>query len=384
MKIVKVECEFLLVGVNIPVRDTQTEFGMLLVTVETDSGIRGIGVNREREFQASGVREVIVNDIAPLLTGDRKIGPSHVWNEVQFGVPAKLRSEYRASSGILNAALSTIDQALWDAWGQTVGEPVYQLLGGAQPEVEIYATFGLNFYNPDEEMEAARRLQKKGFTAFKLQGSEAESRREITHDAARVKRLRETVGDEARIILDGRTNYSLYRSIGLAKLIEPYNVAFYDEPVFAHDPVAMQQLRRACPGLCLAARSRGGSAWDNRDLIASGAVDVLGTNVVDQGGFTQGIKIAHMAEMYQLPLVTGGAFHLQNSHLIAAVGNGWMTEYHALVAAVGEALFVDPLMPIDGKIHLGDKPGLGLTLDAAAVQDSRERAARVRRAAHAD
>src|SRR5262245_8528498 len=202
MKIANVECDYLLLDVPVPVRETTTEYGVLLVTLETDTGLKGYGFAREHELHSLAVRQLIVNDLTTFL---KRLGdihtPEFVWHEASFDLP---RSDYRIASGITARAASAVDQALWDLRGKALGEPVYRLLGGTQPEVEIYATFGLNIYTPEEETEAARRLVKEGYKAFKLQGSEADRGRNLKVDSGRIKRLRETVGDDARIILDGR------------------------------------------------------------------------------------------------------------------------------------------------------------------------------------
>jgi L-alanine-DL-glutamate epimerase-like enolase superfamily enzyme len=79
-------------------------------------------------------------------------------------------------------------------------------------------------------------------------------------------------------------------------------------------------------------------------------------------------------------MVTGGAWHLQNAHLIAAATNGWMTEYHSMAAAICEQLFVDPIMPANGRIRLSDRPGLGLTLNQDVVRDAKKRGLEVDKA----
>ena len=370
MKIVNVECDFLIVSFKIPVRETDKEYGLLVVTLETDTGLRGIGCARESEFHGLGVRQLVLNDIATFLKNSVDVlDPGYVWHEASYTL-----SDHRVPTGAYARAASAIDQALWDIRGQSLGQPVYRLLGGSQPEIEIYATFGLNIYTQEEETEAAKRLLKEGFTAFKLQGAHADRGRNTKVDARRVKALRETVGDDCRIILDGRNNYPLYYAIELAKMIAPYNMAYFDEPMFAKDAWALKQLREAVPEVPLAVRSRGGNIYDMREVIAAGVIDVLGENVLDQGGFTQSIKVAHMAEMYQLPVCTGGAWHLQNAHLIAAVTNGWMLEYHALAALVSETIFENATKPKKGKFRLSDAPGLGLKLNEAAVREAKERA----------
>ena len=255
---------------------------------------------------------------------------------------------------------------------------MYKLLGGAQDEIEVYATFGFNIYTPEEEAEAAKRTQAQGFRAFKLQGVDDRGGN-VAAAAARVRRLRETVGEDAQIILDAHNNYSVYEAIELARLVRPYDVAYIDEPVHARDPAAMRRLRDAATGVRFAGRSRGGSLIDNRDLVDSGGLDLLGQNVIDQGGYTQGVKAAALAEARQMPMVTGGAWHLQNAHLIAAVTNGWMTEYHLLAAALGDAIFIDPVQPSGGRMRMSQRPGLGLVLNDDAVAEARKRALQLRR-----
>jgi L-rhamnonate dehydratase len=371
VKIASITCDYIIVPVEIPVRGTTREFGVLLVTVETDEGITGIGLGRHYDSFGRSVKAVILNDIAPFLKekGDLMV-PGRLWHEAAFEMPW---SDYRSPTGVVAAAMGAVDQALWDIRGKATGEPVYRLLGGAQPEIEVYLTFGLSVYTPEEETEATKRYLAQGFKTFKLQGIDDRGR-DIAKAAARVRRLRENVGEENGIILDGHNNYAVYEAIALAKAVEPYRMTFFDEPTFSRDPAALKQLHEALPGVAIAGRSRGGSLLDNRDLVMSGALQVIGSNVLDQGGYTQGIKVAHLAEMYHLPMVTGGAWHLQNAHLIAAATNGWMTEYHTLAAALSETIFVDPIKPVNSRLTLSDKPGLGLELDRAAVDEAIARA----------
>ena len=379
MKLGAVRCDYLNVEVTVPVRGTKTDFGALLVVLESTEGAYGIGLAREREDHAAATKALICNDIFPMLR-DSDFGPTQLWSEFGVTFPSKLRSEYRSSSGILNCALSAVDQALWDLWGHTLETPLFRLLGGTSPTIPIYSTFGLNIYTLDEEVEAARRNVDAGFRILKLQGSDRSGRFEIRRDIERIAAVREAVGPDIDLILDGRTNYELTEAVELAKRLLSYGVLYFDEPVLAHDPTALARFRERSGGMAVAARSRGGSIWDNRDLITSGSVDYLGTNVVDQGGFTQGLKVAHIAEAFQVPIVTGGAWHLQNAPLISAVPNGYMTEYHALAAAVSETIFANAAVPADGHIELAESPGLGLVLNDNAVAEGIDRA-RARRAA---
>ena len=173
--------------------------------------------------------------------------------------------------------------------------------------------------------------------------------------------------NDVMILVDGNAKYDFYHAKQLLKRLEPLNIGCFDHPVSMRDPRLMAELRRTTT-IPLAARAYSGNLWDNRDLIAGGAVDIMHTNVLDSGGYTGGLKVAHMAEMYHLPMATGGAFHLHNSHIIGGVANGLMTEYHLGSSQTTDAVFVNPPKPVRGRLQLLPGHGLGLELNPDALE----------------
>jgi L-alanine-DL-glutamate epimerase-like enolase superfamily enzyme len=133
----------------------------------------------------------------------------------------------------------------------------------------------------------------------------------------------------------------------------------------------MAELRR-CTSIPLAARAVGENQWDNRELILSNAVDIVHANVLDGSGYTECVKVAHMAELFHLPLATGGGWYLQNGHLIAGVSNGWLTEFHTLRERIYEVIYIDPPVARNGRLPLPEKPGMGLELNEAAIREYTE------------
>jgi len=133
----------------------------------------------------------------------------------------------------------------------------------------------------------------------------------------------------------------------------------------------MAELRR-CTEIPLAARASGENQWDNREMVLSGGVDIMHANVLDAGGFTECLKVAHLAELFHLPLATGGGWYLQNGQLIAGVSNGWLTEFHLLRERIYEAIYVDPPVARNGRLPMPEEPGLGLTLNEAAIEEYTE------------
>jgi L-alanine-DL-glutamate epimerase-like enolase superfamily enzyme len=94
--------------------------------------------------------------------------------------------------------------------------------------------------------------------------------------------------------------------------------------------------------------------------MVGAAVDLVQPNVLSVGGYTEAIKVAHMAHAFNLKVANGGGWPHHNAHLIAAVPNGWRVEFHAQTWRVGETLFRDPPGPVKGWVTLTEQPGLGL------------------------
>jgi len=101
-------------------------------------------------------------------------------------------------------------------------------------------------------------------------------------------------------------------------------------------------------------------------------VDILQPNVVYVGGYTEGVKVAAMAQAYNIPIANGGGWPHHNMHLIAGVANGWRVEFHVPMWVTGEMIFRDPPKPSRGTVTLTDQPGLGLTPNEEALKETRE------------
>jgi len=226
-------------------------------------------------------------------------------------------------------------------------------------------------YTLEELVELARQLVQQGHDKLKMQVVAANRGQDVSVDVARVRAVREAVGDAVLLMVDGNSKFDFQHARELARRIEPYNITWFDDPVYVKDVRLMAELRR-CTSIPLAARARGESQWDNRDLIVGGAVDVMQANVLDGGGYTECVKVAHMAEMFHLPLATGGGWYLQNGQLIAGVANGWLTEFHLLRERIYEVVYLQPPVARQGRLPLLDKPGMGLELNEAAVEEYTE------------
>ena len=363
MKVTQVKARCLSIPIKMPFTETPQKEGLVIVHVETDTGLQGVGITRN--WQSFGVRELINREIAPFLIGKDPIDTEKIWQDAFW----EINLSYKSRGGTIARAIGAVDIALWDIKGKHVGLPVYRLLGGASPgSVAAYTTFGFNVYSFEEVVEIARTMAREGHDPLKYQAVATDRGQNIEPDVARLKAIREAIGDKVRLIVDCNGMFDFTHARELIKRIEPYNISCVDHPVYDRDPRTMAELRRHTT-IPIAGRAMGESQWTNRDLILAGAVDIMHANVIDGGGYTECVKVAHMAELFHLRLGTGGAYHLHNMHLIAGVANGLWTEFHTIRERVFEVLYVNAPVAKNGRIPLPDKPGLGLEVNEGAVAE---------------
>ena len=228
--------------------------------VHTDDGVRGIGICRDWERLAV---EVLINrELGPFLIGRNPIETERIWNEAWW----ELGQNYKMRTGVVGRAISAVDQALWDIKGNYFQQPVFHLLGGASvSSIEAYTTFGLNVLSREELVELARLLVSQGHDKLKIQAVATRRGQDIQEDATRVRLVREEVGEDVKIMLDANCKYNLVNALKLAKRIEPYDLTFFDDPVYIKDVRLMAELRRQTT-VPIAARAWGENLWDNREM----------------------------------------------------------------------------------------------------------------------
>jgi len=253
--------------------------------------------------------------------------------------------------------VSAIDIALWDIKGKHYREPVWRLLGGAQNPVQAYVTFGLKQYEKDQLVEVAKQLVERGETRLKMVVAVDPENPKL--DAERVRAVREAVGDQAELMIDANYLFSFNRALELCKLVEPYGITWFEEPVYQNDAKLLADLRRHTD-IPLAAGQNEGHRFRHRELIVNHAVDIAQPNVCSVGGYTEAVKVAALAQAFNLPIANGGGWPHHNMHLQAAMANGWRVEFHFEMWGVGDKIYHEPAAPDHGWVTLPETPGLGL------------------------
>src|SRR5689334_4629509 len=295
--------------VGLPAPTDTREF----VTLElgTDQGLVGIGLTFFGGALTPALKAA-VDAFAHLIIGE---DPSQV-----EAIVAKLRRAAGSSGpgGIYTLALSALDMACWDLKGKAAGQSVAALLGGLRDRVPTYASGALMRPHPvDYLAKAGPRLTGMGFRQMKMQcGSEPT----VAASVERVRVMREAIGPDVDLMCDINQLWSVHHAIEVGRRIEPYHLYWLEDPT-AHDDYA--GLARIADNLItpIAAGEYHYGIVPFRHMLESRSIDIVMIDLLRVGGITQWMKVAGMAEAFNLPVVS----HLVpviHVHLIAAISNG--------------------------------------------------------------
>jgi L-alanine-DL-glutamate epimerase-like enolase superfamily enzyme len=315
--------------------------------VATDDGIEGIGVTFFGWALTPTLKHA-VDQLAELAVGEDPLRSE--------AVGRKLRSAAASAGpgGIATLAFSAIDMALWDIKGKALGQPLATLLGGLRHRVPTYASGALSRTAPLEHVvKAGPRLVEKGFKQMKMQlalpGDTTPAR-----EVERARLIRQAVGPDIDLMCDINQRWSVNQAIDIGRRVEDVHL-YWLEDVTVHDDYA--GLARVADAL--ATPLAGGECVYGitpfRHMIEARSVDIVMIDLLRVGGIANWMKVAGMAEAFNLPVVS----HLipeVHVHLVAAIPNGLTVEYMPW----SFRLFEEVPVPVKGELVVPSKPGLGL------------------------
>jgi D-arabinonate dehydratase len=363
----------------------QSRRGGLLVEIETDEGVTGIG---EAGLGGGATATVIEKDLAPLLVGQDPLLIEGLWQRM-FA-----RTRQYGRRGVVMQAISGIDIALWDIAGKVAKLPVYRLLGASRDRVEAYASGG--FYQEGKGVDGiageAESYRARGFRGMKMKvgrnpstqthlrdliGNKEFCEVDPAEDLARVAAVREALGPQAKLMVDVNCAWSPAFAIEMGRAMEPYNLYWIEEPVATDDIDGSAEVARALATPIAGYETEMG-LYGFRELIGRGAVDIVQLDVAWSGGFSEGRRIAAYAQAHHrmvAPHAFAGAVLLVASlHFAAAIPNALVLEWDQNPNAIREELLKEPLrLESDGTVKVPERPGLGIELDRSAVERYRVR-----------
>jgi galactonate dehydratase len=349
----------------------------MLLKIETDAGIVGWG-EPVIEGRARTV-ETAVHEFMPNLIGKDPSRINDLWHEMYRG------GFYRGGP-ILMSAIAGIDQALWDIKGKALGVPVYQLLGGlVRDKMKTYSWVGGD--RPADVINSIRKLRESGFDTFKMNGTEelAMIDTSIAIDAAvsRVAEIRSAFGNEIEFGLDFHGRVSAPMAKVLLRELEPYRPLFVEEPVLAENAEHYPHLA-ACTSIPLAAGERMYSRWEFKRVFEQGGIAIVQPDLSHAGGITECLKIASMAESYDValaphcplgPIALAACLHVDFvSHNAVLQEQSMGIHYNNGAELLDYVLNRDDFTMTDGYIQPFTKPGLGVEINEERVIEASKNA----------
>jgi galactonate dehydratase len=367
----------------------------MIILVETDAGISGVGEGGSPDLVAS---------LAPIVIGRNALDTELIWQHMYmdpFYSPGREKIH----------ALGGIDMALWDIKGKALNVPVHMLCGGKVREhVQLYATSGLprDVKSGPTLKERAAATMESGYYVYRVDGAIQpnpgfdgvvrgggpgagrgagagvgvgagrgaggrggqvfDSRARVLSIAKAAEQIRDGVGPEGNWAIDIHQKFDFHEAVEICRLIEP------SRPYFVEDPLREEQFRTQIPKLRLltsvpfAPGEQWGQRWEFNTLVENRDIDFVRATLPNVGGVTEMLKIMAMCDTHKVGIVphfTGPVGTAAHVHVMTAFSGQVVMEYnYGTTMPPHLTEFVEFR---DGKCWPNDRPGLGVTLDMAQL-----------------
>ncbi|MDQ0189526.1 mandelate racemase/muconate lactonizing enzyme family protein [Alicyclobacillus cycloheptanicus] len=322
-----------------------THFDVPIVKVIVQDGRQGIGYTYTGGLGGRAIASLIEHDLRPFLLGQDASCVESLWDAMQWKI------HYIGRGGLASFAISAVDIALWDLRAKKADEPLWKLLGGADNSVKAYAgAIDLNF--PLEKLlQNNRTYLERGFRAVKIKlGQER-----LEEDIERIAAVRELIGPDVDLMVDANMKWSVATAITAAKRMKPYNVLWLEEPTIPEDYDGYLRISER-GGIPIAAGENYRTIYEFACAMTRGKIDFPQPDASNIGGITGWLKVAHLAQTYNLPVCSHGMQELHVS-LLSAMPNGAYLEVHSFPI---DAYTTRPLVLQDGRAVAPNVTGTGV------------------------
>lgn len=318
---------------------------------DADGGI-GTGYSYTIGTGGPSVMKLIEHTLGPAIIGREASEIERIWRDLLFLTHAT------TVGAITSLALAAIDTALWDLKCRRHGEPLHRMAGGAQERVPLYTTEGGWLHLETSALvDDALKAKADGFGGSKLKIG----RPHVSEDVARLEAVRKAVGPTFEIMTDANQRFTVDEAIRRARCLTPLDIAWLEEPLTADDLMGHVRLSQSTT-LPIAVGESLYSHLHFREYLQQGGCSIVQVDVARVGGITPWLKVAHMAECFNVPVSPHFLMELHVA-LCAAVPNARWVEYIPQL----DTLTTEPMRIEAGHAIPSTKPGLGIEWDFKAI-----------------
>ena len=320
----------------------------IFVEIENDEGVLGVGYAYTIGTGGRAVLAHLRHDLLGLLTGEDASQIEGVWQKLFWSTHGTV------VGAITSLALAAIDTALWDLRCKLLGQPLWRLAGGANRSVPLYDTEGGWLQLSTEELvEGAIAAKGQGWPGVKLKVGKPRP----GEDFERLNAVREAVGPDLDIMVDANQSMTYAEAKRRAQLFEPLQLFWFEEPLPAEDMSGHARLA-ASTSIPIAVGESIYSPSHFREYLAAGAAGILQPDVARLGGITPWLKVAHLAETFNVKVAPHFLMELHVS-LAAAVPNALYVEHIPQLRGITR----NSIQISNGVAVAPDTPGIGIDWD---------------------
>jgi L-alanine-DL-glutamate epimerase-like enolase superfamily enzyme len=322
-----------------------------IVRITDADGVTGTGYSYTIGTGGPSVMALLQHTLGPALFGREALEIEAIWRDLFFLTHAT------TVGAITSIALAAIDTALWDLKARRVGLPLHLLAGGAQRNIPLYTTEGGWLHLEAAALvEDALKAKADGFGGCKIKVG-----RPTHEDVRRIATVREAVGPGFEIFTDANQRFNVDEAIRRARAYEALDIGWFEEPLTADDVAGHARLS-AHTSIPIAVGESLYSLLHFREYLERHACSVVQVDVGRIGGITPWLKVAHLAESFNIAVSPHFLMELHVA-LCAAVPNGRWVEYIPQLDAITTA----GMTIRNGRAVPSSEPGLGIAWDFEAI-----------------
>ncbi len=323
-----------------------------ILRVTDSDGAVGTGYSYTIGQGGPAVMSLLQKTLVPRLIGLDAERIEHIWTDLLFSTHAT------AVGAITSLALAAVDTALWDLRCRRAGVPLHRMLGGARTNLPVYTTEGGWLHIETQALvDDARAAQAKGFAGSKVKIG----RPHLSEDRDRLAAVRAAVGPRYEIMVDANQSFTLAEAVRRARMLEDLDIGWFEEPLPADDVLDHARLA-AGTSVPIAVGESLYSISQFKDYLVSGGASIVQVDVARIGGITPWMKVAHMAEAFNVPVCPHFLMELHASLACAIPNAPWVEYIPQLDTVTRTGLRIE-----NGRAWPSDAPGLGIDWDWDAI-----------------
>ena len=336
----------------------------VITRLRTEDGLTSEVYNGDNREHGPAIVRIVQDELAPRVRGLELHETERAW-ERMFALSLAARDRK-----LLMEAIACVDCALWDVMAKSVGRSVWALIGGYRRELPIisiggYYMEGKTLQDIGREMQLYRDAGMAG-CKFKVGGLTPEQ------DAERVRAARAAAGPDFVLAVDANRGWSAQEAIRFARLVEPLDIRWFEEPCHWYDDAQMMARVRWATRIPVTAGQSEITSHGVRRLLDAQAVDFVNVDVSECGGVTEWRRAAALCAAAGVELAHHEESQIARA-LLGAVPHGTYAECFADPDRdpVWQTMWANRPKPKGGMFAVGDEPGFGLVLDQAMVRKYR-------------